>query len=157
MLWLEEAEKMQNIQIIFNQVCEGVDLENDAATCKVFNSKKEIVLTADVIFGTDGAGSVVRKSMFDSHKFLFSFSQQWLSHGYKELEIPAAENNGYRTYKNVLHIWPRSEDMLIELPNLDGSLTVMLFLPYENGAYCSANLTTPYMVHESCNMSLIHL
>ncbi len=148
MLLLDEAEKMPNVKIIFNQACETVDLENASATFKDFNTKKETLITADVIFGTDGAGSVVRKSMFENRKFLFSFSQQWLTHGYKELEIPAAENGEFRTYKNALHIWPRGEDMLIALPNLDGSFTVTLFLPYENSEYCFANLTSPEMVHE---------
>lgn len=151
MLLLDEAEKMPNVQLIFNHACEEVDLENASATFRDFNSKKEIKIEADAIFGTDGAGSAVRKSMFESHKFLFSFSQQWLSHGYKELEIPATENGGYRTYKNALHIWPRGEDMLIALPNLDGSFTVTLFLPYENSDYCFANLTSPEMVHEYFN------
>ncbi|SRX74939.1 FAD-dependent oxidoreductase [Aequorivita antarctica] len=151
MLLLDEAEKMPNVKLLFNQACEDVILENASATFRDFNSKKEMTITADVIFGTDGAGSAVRKNMFDSHKFLFSFSQQWLSHGYKELEIPAAENGGYRTYKNALHIWPRGEDMLIALPNLDGSFTVTLFLPYENSEYCFANLTSPEMVHEYFN------
>lgn len=151
MLLLDEAEKMPNVKIIFNHACETVDLENASATFKEFNSNKETTITADVIFGTDGAGSVVRKNMFENHKFLLSFSQQWLSHGYKELEIPAAENGGYRTYKNALHIWPRGEDMLIALPNLDGSFTVTLFLPYENSEYCFANLTTPEMVHKYFN------
>lgn len=151
MLLLDEAEKMPNVNIIFNHACEEVDLENASATFKDFNSKKVIKIEADAIFGTDGAGSAVRKSMFESHKFLFSFSQQWLSHGYKELEIPATENGGYRTYKNALHIWPRGEDMLIALPNLDGSFTVTLFLPYENSDYCFANLTSPEMVHKYFN------
>ena len=151
MLLLDEAEKMPNVQLIFNHACEEVDLENASATFRDFNSKKETRIIADVIFGTDGAGSVVRKNMFESHKFLFSFSQQWLSHGYKELEIPATENNGYRTFKNALHIWPRGEDMLIALPNLDGSFTVTLFLPYENSEYCFANLTSPELVHEYFN------
>lgn len=151
MLLLDEAEKMSNVKIIFNHACEDVDLEKAEAVFTQFNSNKELKIEADVIFGTDGAGSAVRKNMFDSHKFLFSFSQQWLSHGYKELEIPAAENNGFRTYKNALHIWPRGEDMLIALPNLDGSFTVTLFLPYENSEYCFANLTTPEMVHEYFN------
>lgn len=158
MLLLDEAEKMPNVKIIFNQACEAVDLENASAVFKEFNSDKEITISADVIFGTDGAGSAVRKNMYESHKFLFSFSQQWLGHGYKELEIPAlstaektSENDGYRTYKNALHIWPRGEDMLIALPNLDGSFTVTLFLPYENSDYCFANLTTPEMVNEYFN------
>ena len=151
MLLLNEAEKMSNVNIIFNHGCEDVDLENASATFKNFLVGENVTLKADVILGTDGAGSAVRKSMFDNHKFLFSFSQQWLSHGYKELEIPAAKDNGYRTYKNALHIWPRGEDMLIALPNLDGSFTVTLFLPYENSDYCFANLTTPEMVQEYFN------
>lgn len=151
MLLLNEAEKMPNVKIIFNHACETVDLENSAATFREFSSNIEITLSAAVIFGTDGAGSAVRKSMFENHSFLFSFSQQWLSHGYKELEIPAAENGGYQTYKNALHIWPRGEDMLIALPNLDGSFTVTLFLPYENSDYCFANLTTPEKVCEYFN------
>ena len=151
MLLLDEAEKMPNVKIIFNYACEDVDLENASATFKEYNTKKELKIEADVIFGTDGAGSAVRRTMFESHKFLFSFSQQWLSHGYKELEIPAADNGEYRTYKNALHIWPRGEDMLIALPNLDGSFTVTLFLPYENSDYCFANLTTPAMVEEYFN------
>ncbi|HET8837366.1 MAG TPA: NAD(P)/FAD-dependent oxidoreductase, partial [Flavobacteriaceae bacterium] len=151
MLLLDEAEKMPNVKIIFNHACEEVDLENAAATFTDFQSKEKIIIAADVIFGTDGAGSAVRKSLFENHKFLFSFSQQWLGHGYKELEIPASENGGYRTYKNALHIWPRGEDMLIALPNLDGSFTVTLFLPYENSEYCFANLTSPEMVHEYFN------
>ncbi len=158
MLLLDEAEKMPNVKIIFNHACEDVDLENGNATFREYNSKEDLKISADAIFGTDGAGSVVRKNMFESRKFLFSFSQQWLSHGYKELEIPAlpknesnSENGGYRTYKNALHIWPRGEDMLIALPNLDGSFTVTLFLPYENSEYCFANLTTPEMVHEYFN------
>src|SRR5690606_16889248 len=151
MLLLDEAEKMPNVKIIFNHACEEVDLENAAATFTDFQSKEKIIIAADVIFGTDGAGSAVRKSLFENHKFLFSFSQQWLGHGYKELEIPASENGGYRTYKNALHIWPRGEDMLIALPSLDGSFTVTLFLPYENSEYCFANLTSPEMVHEYFN------
>jgi len=158
MLLLDEVEKMPNVKLIFNHACETVDLENASATFRNYNSKEKKTISADAIFGTDGAGSAVRKSMFESHKpagrtggFLFSFSQQWLSHGYKELEIPAAENNNYRTYKNALHIWPRGEDMLIALPNLDGSFTVTLFLPYENSDYCFANLTSPKMVHEYFN------
>jgi kynurenine 3-monooxygenase len=86
--------------------------------------------------------------MFNYKKFLFSFSQDWLTHGYKELEIPAANNGDYRTEKDALHIWPRGEDMLIALPNLDGSFTVTLFLPYSNSEYCFDTLTTPEKVVE---------
>jgi len=148
MLLLDEAEKMPDVTLIFNHGCKSVDLENASATFYDHTSNTEVTLSADVIFGTDGAGSVVRKSMFNHRKFLFSFSQDWLTHGYKEITIPAAQGGGYQTNEGALHIWPRGEDMLIALPNLDGSFTVTLFLPYSNSDYCFDNLTTPEMVLE---------
>jgi len=148
MLLLDEAEKLPNVEILFNKKCLSVDLENASATFRDYITNQETKYSADIILGTDGAGSVVRKSMFNHKKFLFSFSQEWLTHGYKEISIPAKKDGGHRTYKNALHIWPRGEDMLIALPNLDGSFTVTLFLPYENSDYCFANLTTPEMVNE---------
>ena len=148
MLLIEEAEKMPNVTLIFNHGCKSVDLESATAIFNNYTDNTEVTISGDVIFGTDGAGSAVRKSMFNHRKFLFSFSQEWLSHGYKEITIPKAEGGGYRTHKNALHIWPRGEDMLIALPNLDGSFTVTLFLPYSNSDYCFDNLTTPEMVME---------
>ena len=147
-LLLNEAEKMPNVKIIFNQACIEVDFNSPAATFEDFDSGEKTTYSADVIFGTDGAGSVVRAEMIHDKSFLLNISQQWLGHGYKELEIPPAENAGYRTYKNALHIWPRGEDMLIALPNLNCSFTVTLFLPYKDSDYCFENLTTPEMVKE---------
>ncbi|MGO3182296.1 MAG: FAD-dependent oxidoreductase [Aequorivita sp.] len=148
MLLLNEAEKLPNLKIIFNQACTKINHETPSATFEDFETGKESTYSADVIFGTDGAGSVVRASMINDKEFLLNISQQWLGHGYKELEIPADEDNDYRTYKNALHIWPRGEDMLIALPNLDGSFTVTLFLPYKDSDYCFENLTTPEKVEE---------
>ncbi|MEZ4859486.1 MAG: NAD(P)/FAD-dependent oxidoreductase [Flavobacteriaceae bacterium] len=147
-LLLDAIDKMPNVEMHFNLGCEIVDLENASATFKNYETGSFENFSADILIGTDGAGSAVRKSMFEHKKFLFSFSQQWLTHGYKELEIPAAENGGFKTYKNALHIWPRGEDMLIALPNLDGSFTVTLFLPYSNSDYCFDNLTSAEKVEE---------
>ncbi len=145
---LDQLDKNANVTMHFNLGCTSVDLENAEASFKNYDTGEIQSFSGAILIGTDGAGSAVRKSMFEHKKFLFSFSQQWLTHGYKELEIPAAENGGYRTYTNALHIWPRGEDMLIALPNLDGSFTVTLFLPYENSDYCFNNLTTKERVLE---------
>jgi kynurenine 3-monooxygenase len=81
-----------------------------------------------VVIGTDGAGSALRQAYYSrSNAMRFNFSQQYLSHGYKEFEIPSDGNGGYLMEKNALHIWPRGSQMLIALPNLDGSFTVTLF------------------------------
>lgn len=151
MLLLDAAEKMSNVTLIFNHGCKTVDLENAAGVFKNYDTGAEITLSGDVLLGTDGAGSVVRRNMFNHRKFLFSFSQDWLTHGYKELTIPATKDGGYRTDKGALHIWPRGKDMLIALPNLDGSFTVTLFAPYDDSDYCLNSLTTVEKVMEYFN------
>ncbi len=151
MLLLDAAEKMSNVTLIFNHGCKTVDLENASGVFKNYKTGTETTLSGDILLGTDGAGSMVRKSMFNHRKFLFSFSQDWLTHGYKELTIPATKDGGYRTDKGALHIWPRGKDMLIALPNLDGSFTVTLFAPYANSDYCFENLTTKEKVMEYFN------
>ncbi|WP_299396106.1 NAD(P)/FAD-dependent oxidoreductase [uncultured Gelidibacter sp.] len=147
-LLLDEAEKHQNVNIHFNKKCKSVDFENTTALFEDYETKENFVEDADVIIATDGAGSALRKSYFLGKKFLFSFSQDWLTHGYKELSILPAENGGYQTYKNALHIWGRDSFMLIALPNLDGSFTVTLFISFDEGEYNFGNLTTPEKVLE---------
>ncbi len=137
---LTEAEKHENVTIHFNKKCTTVDIENSTAKFKDYSSKEELSISADVIFGTDGSGSVLRKSYYLERKFLFSYSQNYLTHGYKELEIPATENGSHQISKDHLHIWPRGEYMLIALPNMDGSFTVTLFLGNEEGVYNFKNL-----------------
>ncbi len=132
---LTEAEKHENVTIHFNSKCTSVDIENTTANFKSYETKEEFSVNADVIFGTDGAGSILRKSYYLEKKFLFSYSQNYLTHGYKELEIPADGNGKHQISKDHLHIWPRGDYMLIALPNLDGSFTVTLFLGHEEGVY----------------------
>ncbi|GAA4236652.1 NAD(P)/FAD-dependent oxidoreductase [Postechiella marina] len=145
-LLLNEAEAHKNVTLYFNSKCKLVDFENTTALFIDYNTKAEFSKTANLIIATDGAGSVMRKSYYLGKKFLFSFSQNYLTHGYKELSILPAQNGDYKTNKNALHIWPRGSFMLIALPNLDGSFTVTLFLSYNQGEYHFNNLTTPEAV-----------
>jgi kynurenine 3-monooxygenase len=147
-LLMTEAEKLDNVSIHFNRKCTAVDFEKTTASFYNYESKKEFIEDSDIIIGTDGAGSAMRKSYYLGKKFLFSFSQNYLTHGYKELSILPTEDGGFKTYKNALHIWPRGDFMLIALPNLDGSFTVTLFLNYDEGEYNFNNLTTPEIVTE---------
>jgi kynurenine 3-monooxygenase len=141
-LLLNEAEKHKNVKIHFNQKCKKVDIENNIAFFIDAATNEEFSVTSDVIFGTDGAGSVLRKSYISERKFLFSYSQNYLNHGYKELEIPGDKNQNHQISKEYLHIWPRGDFMLIALPNMDGSFTVTLFLSFDEGQYNFKNLTS---------------
>jgi len=145
---LDDAEKHENVKIHFNKKCLSVDFENTTAHFEEYHTKDKFIEDADCIIATDGAGSALRRSYYLERKFLFSFSQEYLTHGYKELTILPTENGGYKTYKSALHIWPRGDFMVIALPNLDGSFTVTLFLSYAEGEYNFNNLTTPEIVTE---------
>jgi len=137
---LTEAEKHENVSIHFNTRCLSVDIDNKLATFENFGTKEKFTISADLIFGTDGAGSALRKS-YEAQFPNFKASQQFLTHGYKELEIPGI-NGKHQISKEHLHIWPRGNYMLIALPNRDGSFTVTLFLSYSEGEFNFDNLIT---------------
>lgn len=130
-LLLDEAEKYNHVRIDFDDAVTAVDLKNTTVTYHDSESDTEKQWQADIILGTDGAGSVVRKAMTQQRDFLFSNAIDWLPHGYKELSIPPAADGTWRIDKNYLHIWPRGGFMLIALPNLDGSFTLTLFMQYD--------------------------
>jgi kynurenine 3-monooxygenase len=145
---LDAAEEHENVNIHFNIKCENIDIENTIAHFKGYHTKESFSVHADVIFGADGAGSSLRKSYISERKFLFSYSQEYLNHGYKELEIPADTSGNHQISKEHLHIWPRGDFMLIALPNMDGSFTVTLFLSYDEGEFNFDNLTTEEKITE---------
>ena len=123
------AEKNQ-VKIFFNHRCTGLDLENSTARFEEHQTKKEISVKSDLIFGSDGAFSAARLQLQLSTD-RFQYSQDYLQHAYKELLIPAGANQSFRMEKHALHIWPRGGYMLIALPNLNGSFTCTLFFPFE--------------------------
>src|SRR5688500_16564584 len=79
------------------------------------------------LLGCDGAGSGLRDAMRPHVALDERFEP--LGHGYKELEIPPADDGGFRIEPNALHIWPRGGYMCIALPNTERTFTVTLFLP----------------------------
>ncbi|MBZ9779244.1 FAD-dependent monooxygenase [Psychroflexus sp. CAK8W] len=147
-LLLDKLETYPGVEIQFEVTCTDVNLKQANASFKSAGSDSEYTLQADYIIGTDGAGSIVRQQMEKEKGFLFSHSQDFLTHGYKELTFPATKTRDYATEKGALHIWPRGENMLIALPNMDKSFTVTLFLAYEGGTYNFNNLTSEAIVEE---------
>lgn len=138
-LMMQVAEEEPNVNFHFNKKCLDIDFEDTKAIFQDLETKETIETNSDLIFGADGAFSAVRYDMQKTDRF--SFSQSYLKHGYKELEIPAGANGEHRIPTNHLHIWPREGFMLIALPNLDGSFTMTLFMAFE-GKYSFENLQT---------------
>ncbi|MFN0058999.1 MAG: FAD-dependent oxidoreductase [Planctomycetota bacterium] len=141
-LLLSEAEALPNVALHFGQKCVDADFDSDRAAVTVeFESQlvERVKVRAPLVVGSDGAFSAVRRRLLRRDRF--SYSQEYLAHGYKELHIPPAAGGGFRIERNALHIWPRRSFMMIALPNNDGSFTCTLFWPLD-GEFGFANLKT---------------
>lgn len=127
---LNKAASMDNVTIHFNSKCKSVDLKAAVATFQNSNTNEIYTDQGDVVIGTDGAGSAVRRSLMGkTTSLLFNYSQNFLRHGYKELSILPDIKGQFKIEKNALHIWPRDQFMIIALPNMDASFTVTMFHP----------------------------
>ena len=129
-LLMSEAERTGRVRIEFQQRLVGY--QGGRARLRDERSGEEREVSAPVVLGSDGSASALRAALG------VALEQSWLDFGYKELTIPPAPGGGFSLEKNALHIWPRKNFMLIALPNLDGSFTCTLFLPFEGAASFAA-------------------
>ena len=124
------------IKIHFDHSIENMDIKNKKITFQ--NNTETKIIDYDLLFATDGAGSVVRKLLTQQNPTEFTDQTDWLSSGYKELFMPA--NPEMTT--NELHIWARGTHMMMGLENKDKSFTMTLYLPHKNHDYSFENLKT---------------
>ena len=120
---LIEASEAAGVSIAFDHKCESIDFE--ASKLRFHN---DVEIQSDLIVGTDGAFSAIRKQMQLTDRF--NFSQHYVEHGYKELNMEPM-NGDFALDPNFLHIWPRGNFMLIALPNNNKTFTCTLFFPFE--------------------------
>ncbi|SDK66273.1 kynurenine 3-monooxygenase [Catalinimonas alkaloidigena] len=126
---LLDLAEQEGAELRFNERCLDVNFEQPTATLVSPGHPAAYTLETDFIFGADGAFSAVRSSLQKTDRF--DYEQSYLAHGYKELSIPPTADGQWRLDNGALHIWPRHSFMLIALPNLDGSFTCTLFLPFD--------------------------
>lgn len=143
-LLLEAASKQENVSFLFDHTCTDIDFQKRRINVQDNQTGAKQILEADYIFGTDGAGSIIRETMVDKDYIKQpEYEYQILSHGYKELFFPALPGGEYAIEKNALHIWPRKDFMLIALPNPGGSFTVTLFLAHKGKEKSFEALSSP--------------
>ncbi|MYM91631.1 NAD(P)-binding protein, partial [Rugamonas sp. FT82W] len=95
------------------------------------------------VAGADGAFSAMRREL--QHGERADYHQEYLEWGYKELTLAAGPDGGSAIELTALHVWPRSHCLFVSHPNLDGSHTLTLFLPFE-GEDSFATVRTPEQV-----------
>jgi kynurenine 3-monooxygenase len=124
---LMNAAEALGAKIIFDTKCIKVDLNTNEITLE--KDGQNSTINCEIILGSDGAFSAIRSAYMQLDRS--DYQQFYIAHGYKELSIPAGDNNSFQMKKEALHIWPRKNYMLIALPNQDGSFTCTLFFPFE--------------------------
>lgn len=132
------ADEMPNLNLNFQQTAIGYDAPDRTVHVRDELDGSLYQIEAQPLLAADGAGSSIRRS-FDGTG-TFGGIESLLSHGYKELSIPAGPGGEYQLAADALHIWPRGGFMLIALPNPGGDFTLTLFLP-NTGEFSFETLT----------------
>lgn len=126
---LDTAEAEPNLRIHFHHRCVDIEKENAAATFQDSRTGEQVRVQADILIGSDGAFSAVRRMMMVRERV--DFHQEFLAWGYKELTVEATAGDLPPMDRHALHIWPCGDHLLFALPNIDGSLCGVCTLPFE--------------------------
>ena len=138
---LDRAESFANVRLNFDcQLRDVMVSTNDVRIFRQADNREEVV-HADVILGADGVSSLVRDSLVRAGAATFAVDK--ISHGYKELTLPATFTGDY--LPESFHSWPRQSFMIFGNPNPDGAMTLTLFLP-NSGEPSFSSLTRPDVV-----------
>ncbi|WP_067801543.1 aminotransferase class V-fold PLP-dependent enzyme [Actinomadura formosensis] len=156
---LDEAER-RGARLFFRHECVAADPVTGGAMF-VAGGASLTRTEADLLIGCDGANSTVRHEM-SRRGARMRLSQEYVHDGFVEILVPAAPGGGHcllerlrdptrpESLRHGLHVWPRGEFMLLAQPNIDGTYTAGLWMPWEPGDRthpCWDMLRTPADVH----------
>lgn len=119
---LEVSERTRGVCLRFGHRLSELDMATGEMSFETAGGQR--TAGAGIVLAADGAWSAARRSV--TFRQGFTFSQDYLQHGYKELTVPARDGE-FALDPDALHIWPRGSSMMIALPNLDRSFTCTLF------------------------------
>jgi kynurenine 3-monooxygenase len=125
---LNHAERLANVELRFEQTCTAIDFVTRHLHIAGRDTSHEHTEPFAHLIAADGAQSVARSALLGLNQA--QASNELLPHGYKELTLPGKDRQ-HQLQRDALHIWPRGGFMLIELPNLDSSFTLTLFLAFD--------------------------
>ena len=123
------AEQM-GAKFYFNENCTNIDWDKNNISFVNTKTNDPSVVNSTLTFGSDGAYSTSRHAhnLQQNH---FQYEKDYIDYAYKELTIPAGPAGEFLMRSNALHIWPRGNYLMIAMPNINGSFTCTLFLPFE--------------------------
>jgi kynurenine 3-monooxygenase len=118
--------------ILFYPSLELVSIDEATLTCKFSHTldNKIFFKKADCIIGADGVFSKVRQHMLKSQ--ITSFQQTVFDWGYKEYQFNSEDAQKLRLNIEYMHMWPRPQALLVAIPNLDKTFSVIFTAPLRN-------------------------
>ncbi|MBU1621698.1 MAG: FAD-dependent monooxygenase [Gammaproteobacteria bacterium] len=137
-LLLDHSEQYKDLKLHFNHKL--VSAEKTKRLLEFSNEGRVVTVTPAWVIGADGAFSTMRKEMQYGERA--DYQQEYLEWGYKELTLEAGSDGQSVIELSALHVWPRNHCLFVSHPNLDGSHTLTLFLPFK-GADSFQCLHTP--------------
>src|SRR5271166_2844983 len=108
---IDAAARYPSVRLFFGQKCTDVDLADATLHFADADTYAPSKVSCAAVIAADGAYSAVRARMQKHDRF--NYRQDYETHGYKELTIPAAPGGGFALEKHALHIWPRRSFMMI--------------------------------------------
>ena len=131
---IEIAANTPGVMMEFGCRLDGLDMATGELAFEAVGHRRgrsRHTARAGIVLAADGAYSAARRSV--TFRPGFTFSQDYLQHGYKELTVPSRDGE-FALDPDALHIWPRGSSMMIALPNLDRSFTCTLFWTFDEFA-----------------------
>lgn len=122
---LLDAAEQAGAQLHFESELEDVDFDRRQLLLR--RGGEPLRVSPRCVLGCDGAPSALREALVD--RCGFEADVELLDHGYKELTFAAGPDGGFAMEPHALHIWARGDQMLMGLPNRDGSFTGTVYLP----------------------------
>ncbi len=127
------------VKIHFNRKCSQVDFAaktvgfEKVREASVEEEREKVNVNYDLLIGTDGARSVVRKHFLTTESF--DFEQKHVRSGYKTVFIPGSnEKAGIDLQRDCLHVWrPYNGIAFGAVPQLDGTFIGLLFFEPDDG------------------------
>jgi kynurenine 3-monooxygenase len=138
------AAEANGVELAFEHACAGVDFRAGTVRIDALAQSRRFDVPLGPTFAADGAGSAFRNAMVRAGRG--QAREEFLEHGYKELEVPAGPNGEHLMDPGSLHIWPRGGYMLIALPNADGTFTATLFLSVAGEGVSFAKLDSAHAI-----------
>ena len=114
-LLVEAVERHPDVKVHFGHRCTDVALDRkDGPVGLTFetDSGETKTLQADRVFGTDGAFSAIRDRLMRTDRF--DYTQKYLKHGYREVEMRPAEDGGFRMREGAIELLPSSQVQLYD-------------------------------------------